>query len=163
MEDYNWLLDNVQEPIENSTILSKYKIGDVVRILEGNRHARRIGTVTGIDSHGICINFPPNLILWCEESQIEPVSELRVGDIVCVKSRKWYENNKDCCGFVDVPGYFTPRMAIYCGKPYKIRNVYPLGVGVHYSLIGAKEWSFYKEMLDLGGDNPDDYLESYDE
>lgn len=161
MENYSWLLDNVQESIGDSTILSKYKIGDVVRILEGNHHARRIGTVTGIDLHGICINFPPNLILWCEESQIEPVSELKVGDIVCVKSRKWYEVNKDIYDAVEVLGVFTSGMTEYCGKSYRIKKVIT-GRNVFYKLEGTESWSFSREMFDLGEDNPDDYLETYD-
>ena len=40
----------------------------------------------------------------------------KVGYRVKIKSREWYERWKDGSGNVNVPKYFTPSMANFCGK-----------------------------------------------
>ena len=40
----------------------------------------------------------------------------KVGDMVKIKSREWYEKWKNGCGYVNVPKHFTPPMAEFCGE-----------------------------------------------
>lgn len=47
----------------------------------------------------------------------------QVGDKVKIKSREWYEDNRDDNGYVKVPNGFTRAMTRYCGKDAIIRRV----------------------------------------
>lgn len=70
--------------------------------------------------------------------------ELRVGDKVRIKSREWYEANKNRDGLVPVPCGFIPDMVKYCGKTFEIESI---TLGGNYDLKGA-DYSFSKEMFE---------------
>lgn len=47
----------------------------------------------------------------------------KVGDKVCIKSREWYDSNKNKYGDVDFPYCaFTAEMSAMCGKVYQITD-----------------------------------------
>ncbi len=84
-----------------------------------------------------------------EESPQKPTRELKVGDKVRIKSRKWYDANKDANGRVNVPCTFTPRMVRYCGNTYEIAEVLTLFGDRWYHLKGLDFLNFSEEMFDL--------------
>lgn len=86
------------------------------------------------------------------ETPSEPIkhhTELKVGDKVRIKSREWYEKNKDSMGYVNVPEIFVPQMAEYCGGIHKIKEIIKSRGNCIYKLEGTKHWNFSEEMLDL--------------
>lgn len=48
----------------------------------------------------------------------------KIGDKVKVKSREWYDENKDEYGTVELSGFpdFVKDMAVFCGKKATIRS-----------------------------------------
>lgn len=68
------------------------------------------------------------------------------GDIVIIKSLKWYNLNKsfdDSCR--GGQHSFSPEMKVYCGKKTKVTEC----VGNHYYLdIAGDRWVFQDYMLD---------------
>lgn len=79
-----------------------------------------------------------------------PRSRLKVGDIVRIKSREWYESNRDPYGDVNVYCTFVSLMAEFCGNTYRIVEVFPEEKdGPIYHLDGAYGWEFSEDMFDL--------------
>ena len=76
----------------------------------------------------------------------------KVGDEVTIRSQKWYEENKDYHGFVNVPFLFIPEMVMYCGETHKITYVgkreYKYKGVPFYMLEGCEDWSFSEEMFE---------------
>jgi hypothetical protein len=76
------------------------------------------------------------------------VAGYKIGDLVRIRSRAWYEQNKDPVGYVWDPGvsvYLSPRMSKFCGRVMKISRVYIAASG--YDLEGVyqadwREWMF---------------------
>lgn len=93
--------------------------------------------------------------VWLNESQLRPLTvadrdnttskpcKRKVGDKVRIKSREWYEANKDGKGVVPGVCYFTPQMAILCGKTFTITVV----CGDYYRLDGEARPYFFTEMM----------------
>ena len=48
---------------------------------------------------------------------------INVGDRVLIKSREWYDENKDRFGNVPVPHSFTAAMAQHCGRTLRVTDV----------------------------------------
>jgi hypothetical protein len=70
----------------------------------------------------------------------------KVGDTVRIKSKEWYDREKNSGGVVRMPGEydcFTSAMAVYCGAlakvvavktyPYRDNKYYVLNIGVRFS------------------------------
>jgi len=71
----------------------------------------------------------------------------KVGDKVKIKSKKWYEKNKDEYGYVDCgSNAFIPSMVAYCGMPAVITRI-PFGYKVDID-NGIYEWT--DEMFEDG-------------
>lgn len=96
---------------------------------------------------------------WLVEDLVEPVKDSplrsqkrwrKVGDKVRIKSRYWYEANRDGRGNVDVPYTFVPDMAKYCGQIMAIKAT--SGDGCYY-LQGAGDYAFSEEMFDTNFDS----------
>lgn len=69
----------------------------------------------------------------------------KVGDIVRVKSKAWYDENKDEDGQIDFLDWaFIPEMVEYCGKELTIRNK----SDVHYSMTECPNWCWCDDMLE---------------
>lgn len=93
-------------------------------------------------------------ILNSKEENIEPVKklirvELKVGNKVRIKSLKWYEENKNEFGEVDVPETFVHSMTKYCSKEYEITRIMDTGTHLAYMLKGTNGWIFSEEMFDI--------------
>lgn len=71
--------------------------------------------------------------------------ELRIGDKVRIKSREWYEANKNKHGTVNCKYGFVDDMAVFCGRSFKIKNIMLKG---GYRLDGAGDWTFSDEMFE---------------
>lgn len=79
--------------------------------------------------------------------------ELRIGDKVRIKSREWYEANKNEYGVVNCKHVFVNKMAVFCGRSFKIKDVAFAG---GYKLDGAGDWIFSDEMFEEDTkDSPD--------
>jgi len=86
-----------------------------------------------------------------EESPSKPTPKFKVGDKVRIKSREWYEANKDSQGRVAVPPVFTPMMAVHCcGKIYKIKEIRSPNSdsGNPVYILEGVCWLFSEEMFD---------------
>lgn len=72
---------------------------------------------------------------------------MKVGDTVRIKSREWYDNNKNEQGYVDLPlALFLPVMAQLCGKIATI--TYIVGDGTFkINLDGGRYW-WSAEMIE---------------
>lgn len=93
--------------------------------------------------------------LWARPDKLTPAPsgsdttpsrprERKVGDKVRIKSREWYEANKDEFGIVRVPCGFTEGMARFCGKTLTIT----MGRGVgRYALDGGAEGFTFTEGM----------------
>lgn len=69
----------------------------------------------------------------------------KVGDVVRVKSREWYEANKDKDGDIClVDQWFVSYMLKYCGVSAVVSAV----EGFFYKLEGIEPWVFTDEMLE---------------
>ena len=69
----------------------------------------------------------------------------KVGDVVRVKSKAWYDENKDSNGEIDFLDWaFIPEMAEYCGKELTI-----IVEGCHfYSMKECPNWCWCDDMLE---------------
>lgn len=98
---------------------------------------------------------------WATRDQVKAVdspeadrgnrSLLQKGDRVRVKSRGWYEANKDAEGIVRRPGEasFVPGMMGLCGHTFTIESVNPTHRGaIRYQFEGISEWTFADYMLE---------------
>lgn len=113
------------------------------------------------DDHSACpykVLFEGEQIpLWTIENEIvaapdeklpsKPTRELKVGDKVRIKSREWYEANKNERGIVNVPCSFIPTMARFCGQTFEIAEIF--GERPSYKLKNTGNHFFSKEMFDL--------------
>lgn len=81
--------------------------------------------------------------------------ELRIGDKVRIKSRVWYEANKDEYGTVRCKYGFVDDMAVFCGRSFKIKNITPKG---GYKLDGAGDWTFSDEMFEEDTEDSTDMI-----
>lgn len=75
----------------------------------------------------------------------KPKRQLKPGDKVRVKSREWYEANKDCVGSVDVHLIFVGSMAEYCGKTFEIESIERDGI----IRLKGLDWNWSIDMFDL--------------
>ena len=82
---------------------------------------------------------------------MEEKIKYNVGDVVQIKSKQWYWDNRDICGYILPPGYnisFNNDMANYCGGEYIIRHKWDAkDIRYGYSLIDVTHpdseiWSF---------------------
>ena len=67
--------------------------------------------------------------------------EYNVGDVVRVKDKQWYFDNRDQCGKINHSDHDKPfncDMADYCGGTYIIGYVYDCKESKYYSLIDVK-------------------------
>lgn len=74
---------------------------------------------------------------------------IQEGQTVKVKSRKWYDANKDAMGNVQVLGFFTEEMTPYLDKTVTV-NTIDNSVGTHFSIKedgGEHAWTI--EMIDM--------------
>lgn len=69
----------------------------------------------------------------------------RIGDKVRIKSREWYEANKDEYGRVTCKYGFVDDMAVFCGRSFKIKDITLTG---GYKLDGVDGWTFSDDMFD---------------
>ena len=68
------------------------------------------------------------------------------GDVVIVKSLKWYKLNRDSDGYIREGQHcFNPAMRIYCGKPARIISSFN---GYYMLDIALDSWVFQDYMLD---------------
>lgn len=71
----------------------------------------------------------------------------KVGDKVRVKSKEWYDENKDENGYVPVTNYFTKQMSKFCGKIVIIDEVF----NSFYRIKNDKDnWCLTDEMFEDG-------------
>lgn len=69
----------------------------------------------------------------------------KVGDKVRVKSKEWYDENKDNYGNVSVKHYFTEQMSEWCGKEVTIDAIFD----DFYRIKDDKdEWNWTDEMFE---------------
>lgn len=101
--------------------------------------------------------------LWAKPDALTPMSsgsdttrsrprERKVGDKVRIKSREWYEANKDESGIVRVPCGFTEEMARFCGKTLTITR--GRGVGRYALDGGAEGFTFTEDMFEDDSTTP---------
>lgn len=69
----------------------------------------------------------------------------KVGDRVKIKSREWYEKWKDRINYVNVPEYFVPPMAEFCGK---VLTVEDFRLGCFRMKEDKHKWKFSLEMFE---------------
>ena len=69
----------------------------------------------------------------------------KVGDMVKIKSREWYERWKDGSNYVNVPESFVPPMAEFCGK---VLTVEEFRVGRFKMKEDERKWAFSLEMFE---------------
>lgn len=137
--------------------MDNLSVGDRVRFITPSYLLGRLGTIVARAGEVYLVradgdNEPPYRVTRCmiERSlfQASPTSvrDLRVGDMVRIKSREWYENNKDLAGCItcEVCG-FVPGMAEYCGRSFVIDAVY----GSVYKLRGAGIFYYSTDMFDF--------------
>lgn len=73
------------------------------------------------------------------------VMKYKVGDKVRVKSKQWYDKNKDTGGIVKVSKFFVEEMSEWCGKEVTIRAIFD----DFYTLEEDKEvWNWTDEMFE---------------
>lgn len=144
--------------------------GDKVKILRTSspippKYAGQIGEIIE-DDHSSCpylIRFDDGADWWFPESKVDliinnpAISErrLKVGDRVRVKSREWYEANRDINGDVYIK---TPRgecrfnedMAHWCGKVVTISKVDSTPFELYKFRIkeDMESWCWSSEMFD---------------
>lgn len=121
-----------------------------------------LGTITKSDGTSIPyeVRFDNHGISWLRRDQVEAVdapeadrgnrSLFQKGDRVRIKSREWYEANKDSEGVVRRPGVaaFVPGMMELCDRTFTIKSVNPTHSGsVYYELEGVSQWNFSGYML----------------
>lgn len=77
------------------------------------------------------------------------MESLKVGDKVRVKSREWYEANKNKSGvvFTSVIG-FTSSMAQFCGRESEIVDIHPIWESWIYSLKDFPGVYFSQDMFE---------------
>lgn len=73
--------------------------------------------------------------------------KLKVGDKVLVKSKEWYDREKDSRGWISIDNTFVPEMSIYCGKLAIVTSIlehdgYRLNIDDEY-------WVWVPWMLEL--------------
>ena len=130
------------------------KVGDKVRVCRSGFRVPH-GSVGHIikDDHSsvpFLVSFDGSH-LWMAESQVELIEathQLKVGDTVRIKSRQWYEANKDSAGDVCTFSgvYFTTLMVRWLGTEHKIVSVLDSN---RYRLEGCAHFIFTPEMFDL--------------
>lgn len=157
------------EIIENRLL----KVGQKVRITKGLPYIStdltgQIGIIRIVDSSDkeipYKVEMPSNEIYWIEIDSVEPIEEssdiekppksLRVGDTVRIKSREWYEANKDGHDNVPTMPLFIKDMAKYCGKWLTIKQVESYNGKPAYTLNGISGYTFSSEMFELPTDSP---------
>lgn len=138
--------------------MKRLKVGDkVVAIHSSYVPLGTVGTVLATDvtifPYKVRFEDYPDIPVWLSASQIEKIPasptsgrDLRVGDTVRIKSREWYEANKNSCGNIYLLCGFTPQMAQFCGKTFKIAAVIHDDV---YKLEGAGGYCFDSSMFDF--------------
>lgn len=160
-DKYDWLFENspgndtTTAPIEADE--AALKVGSPVRILhsptgiDDDAYIGQIGVIMKIDPEDdtFSVRIGRHLPLWYRKAYIEPVGSLRVGDKVHIKSREWYEKNKNSYGNVDGAETFVPAMVEYCGNVYEIVRVIECGDYCVYKLEGTNHWGFSEEMFDF--------------
>lgn len=134
----------------------KLKVGDRVELIRDSHpfHDGEIGSIVDVDTGDCCYPYrirvgdvegwveEPSVRL-CRNSSLEP---RKVGDRVRIKSREWYEANKDEDGRVEGgPVAFARLMTPYLGTEHKISEVCLDGL---YRLEGAGNWFFSDEMFE---------------
>lgn len=119
------------------------------------------GTLVEIDYEDVLrpylVKFESGIKQWMEADCIAPIEnpnapmpERKVGDIVRVKSREWYDANKDADGDVMMEGVaFTPSMTDFCSRSFEITQILNNGP-VRYHLKGAGPWYYTEGMLEEG-------------
>jgi hypothetical protein len=80
------------------------------------------------------------------------VAGYKIGDLVRVRSRAWYEQNKNWSGEVRDPGVgdsFVSMMAKFCGGVMKISRVYGMaGQANWYNLEGDDRFGWCEWMFE---------------
>lgn len=79
---------------------------------------------------------------------------IREGDFVLVKSKEWYDENKNSSGAVDVPHTFVPGMAKYCGQILKVTSAWD---NTYYLENADFMWS--RQMFEKSFDGQDPFIE----
>jgi hypothetical protein len=70
----------------------------------------------------------------------------KVGDKVRIKSKEWYEKNKDKYGNVNIPLLFNYKMSYYCGEITKITKIEK---DKYYRIyLDGERWVWSDEMFD---------------
>lgn len=75
------------------------------------------------------------------------IMKYKVGDKVRVKSKDWYDENKDIYGNVSVKHYFTTEMSKWCGKEVIIEEVID---DLYRIKNDENKWSWSDEMFEDG-------------
>ena len=113
------------------------------------------------------VRFNDNRTFWLYDDDISLIkdndfqhvtkaSDLKVGALVRIKSKEWYDANKNESGVVDVQFKFIKAMSELCGKTFRIREMQrTLNGCMEFHLDGeASRWTFCVEMFDLDSDKP---------
>lgn len=70
----------------------------------------------------------------------------KVGDIVTIKSKEWYDKNKDQDGCLDFGvDCFMPHMSKYCGREAHITGLQDYTYSID---IDNERWNWTDEMLE---------------
>lgn len=154
------------------------KVGTLVRAIHGESPglpvpAGALGTIIASDGASIPyeVRFDSLGTYWLRRDQVEALdvpeadrgnrSQFQKGDRVRVKSREWYEANKDSEGIVRRPGEaaFVPGMMELCDRTFTIKSVNPIHSGsVYYELEGVSQWNFAGYMLEPAQERHTSYL-----
>lgn len=127
--------------------MNELSIGDKVYMCT-NRYVPigTIGTIVSKDGSTLPyeVLFDDGREFWFPASCVKRVGtsmsqsskrELRIGDKVRIKSREWYEANKNGGGTVFVRGTFVPKMTQFLGKVMEIESVNGSGFFHRHSAI----------------------------
>ena len=69
-----------------------------------------------------------------------------VGDKVRIKSKEWYDENKDEDGNVNIPFFFNSEMSYYCGEITSITKIEKYSYYRIY--LDGEKWNWSDEMFD---------------
>ena len=69
-----------------------------------------------------------------------------VGDKVRIKSKEWYDENKDEDGNVNIPFLFNSEMSYYCGEITTITKIEKYSYYRIY--LDGEKWNWSDEMFD---------------
>ena len=88
--------------------------------------------------------IPSELIVNNPET-VKYTKQYKKGDTVKIKSKEWYNANKNRFGSVEIPPVFTEGMSKFCGRTFNISKVTSSG---YYYLDGGEDYSFSSEFFE---------------